>query len=230
MMAAAQARTASRIDLADPDRRARQVAAVDRALGGHDVLGVEQQDPQLLALERAHRVDERLRDVGRRADQPRIGGPGRASAPPDLDARPPARGAAAGRDAGEAQLRGVSAATAASDAEPIDEAPAEPPRPVAAAEHQRQQLLVGAGVGAEALERGSARRSRRAIDGESGSAASSSAPTIATRRSPAAYRPAYRRSDRERTTSKRTRSASATEMPLTVACIAIGASRLPVRW
>ena len=63
------------VDLADADRRTGQVSAVDGALRGHHVLGVEQQYPQLFALQGAHRIDEGLGDVGRRPDQPWVGRP-----------------------------------------------------------------------------------------------------------------------------------------------------------
>src|SRR5688572_26247022 len=59
--------------LADPHRRSGEVAAVDGALGGDDVLCVEQQDAKLLPLQRSHGIDERLGHVGRRPDQPRVG-------------------------------------------------------------------------------------------------------------------------------------------------------------
>ena len=138
------------IDLADADRRAGQVAAVHRPLRGDDVLGVEQQDAQLLALERAHGIDERLGDVGRRADQstgrPASFAPGaaRARRPPTgaarhLMPRRPARSSA-----------GCARATSAQRAEPIDRAAATsgervgpPPRRMASSSSSL------AGVGAE---------------------------------------------------------------------------------
>ena len=75
------------VDLADADRGAGQVSAVDGPLGHHDVLGVEQQDPQLLALQGAHRIDERLGDVGGGPDQPRVRWPRACDPPTHLGAR-----------------------------------------------------------------------------------------------------------------------------------------------
>ncbi len=154
------------IDLTDADGRSGEVAAVDGALRRDHVLRVEQQHPQLLTLERAHRVDERLGDVCRCADQPRVGRPASGEPRSDLDRGRQARGGSR-RDPGEAQLRGVSAGNLGQAAEPIDEPPAEPTSAIAAAQEDRDQLLVVAGVGPETLE---ATRcpggSRLALDGK----------------------------------------------------------------
>ena len=167
MIAAAQRANGVPKDLADADGRAGKVAAVDRALRGDHVLRVEQQDPQLLPLERPHRVHEGLGDVGRSADQPRVGWPASGEPRSDLDRGRQARGRPR-RDPGEAQLRGVSAGNLGQAAEPIDEPTAQPPSSIAAAKEDREELLVIAGVGPETLEAAIDRTtgSRPALDGK----------------------------------------------------------------
>src|SRR3954471_8782617 len=56
--------------LPDPDERRRDVADVDAGHALHDVLGVEAEEPQLLALEPAHLGQQPVGDVPRRADRP----------------------------------------------------------------------------------------------------------------------------------------------------------------
>ena len=84
--------------LADPDQRRRHVALVDRRDPQHDVLRVEEDDPQLLALEAAHLEDEPVGDVAGRADRPAPGRPVREQPPAELE-----RGGELGR------LRGADA-------------------------------------------------------------------------------------------------------------------------
>ena len=57
-------------EFADSDQRCRDVARIDRDHPKDDVLGVEQEDPQLLALE-GRQLDAQVGvDVLRRADGP----------------------------------------------------------------------------------------------------------------------------------------------------------------
>ena len=89
--------------------------AIDGPLGRHDVLGVEQQDAQLLALQGAHGIDERLGDVGRGADQPWVRRATARDSPAQLERRGQARRGGLGQ-ARHAQLDRVArVATSASE-------------------------------------------------------------------------------------------------------------------
>ena len=74
--------------LADPDQRRRHVADVDRRHPLDDVLRVEAEHPELLALETTHLDEQPVGDVARRADRPLSGRPVRDRPAPELERRP----------------------------------------------------------------------------------------------------------------------------------------------
>src|SRR6266550_3339458 len=74
-------------ELPDADERGRHVALVDGSHPKHDVLRVQEDDPQLLALEAAHLEDKPIRDVGRGPDRPAAGRPVGEEATAELERR-----------------------------------------------------------------------------------------------------------------------------------------------
>src|SRR5687768_9258082 len=114
-------------------------------------------------------------------------------------------------------------------AEAVDEPPRGAPGSRSAPEHEPEQLLVVERLGPHALEpfgcggsdlRGCLEGDRLDAHGRRRYRTCAHQPLTGGLLDPQTG---------SRTTSKRTSRARATEMPLTVACIAIGASRLPVR-
>ena len=73
------------IELADPDEARADVALVDGRDAQDGVLRVEQDDPQLLALEAAHLEDQPLGHVAGRPDRPAPGRPVGQQAPAELE-------------------------------------------------------------------------------------------------------------------------------------------------
>ena len=71
--------------LADADERRRDVALVDGRDPEHDVLRVQEHDPQLLPLEAAHLEQQPVGDVARRADRPAAGRPVGQQPPAELE-------------------------------------------------------------------------------------------------------------------------------------------------
>ena len=71
--------------LPDPHQRRGDVAHVDGRHALDDVLRVEAQHPQLLALEAAHLDEQAVRDVARRPDRPAPGRPVRDRPPAELE-------------------------------------------------------------------------------------------------------------------------------------------------
>ncbi len=81
-------------ELADANQGRRDVAPVDGLDGQHDVLRVEQHDPQLLALEAAHLQDQPIGQVARPADRQAAARPVGQQPPAELEG---------GRQAGRAR-------------------------------------------------------------------------------------------------------------------------------
>ena len=85
MTPAALSRTASRNSSPTRTSDDAHVALVDRRHAQDVVLRVEQDDPQLLALEAAHLEDQPVGDVARTADRPAARRPVREEPPPELE-------------------------------------------------------------------------------------------------------------------------------------------------
>src|SRR5258706_16429572 len=83
----ALSRTASAEELADADERRRYIALVHGRAPQDGVLRVQQDDPQLLALETAHLEDQSVRDIGRGPNGPAAGRPIGEEAPAQLERR-----------------------------------------------------------------------------------------------------------------------------------------------
>ena len=137
--------------LADPHRRAGEVAAVHRPLADDDVLRVEQHHAQLLALEPAHRVDEWLGGVSRGPDDPGVGCRTPAEAGADLDRRGQPGGDGRG-EASKPKLDRVGPTHLGQRSEPVERPARQAARRRTAPEEQRQQLGVLARIGSHPLE------------------------------------------------------------------------------